>query len=82
MLNDMKKSGANNIAPKWALWTSFILFCLMGIGILFSFIVSLFLLPTEPTLALGEIVGTVITAYLIVYVPAKIIYQNYLINSK
>jgi hypothetical protein len=68
-----------DIAPKWVLWISFISFCILGIVMIFSILFSLkSLSTTQLEIVLGEIVGSVVVFYLIIYIPSKIIYENYL----
>lgn len=72
------KFDKKSVAPKGVLWITFLLLCLFGIGVIVSAVISLLGLPTDLYYILGEVIVSVIFFYLIIYIPARIIFEDYL----
>jgi len=66
------------IAPKWIIWVSFILFCIGGVGIIFYALLTLRDLAINPLFVFGNLIGQILVFYLLIYIPARSMYDKYL----
>jgi len=68
----------DKIAPRWVIWVSFVIFCLGGLGLIVFTLLDLQGLVTDPSAVMGNIIARVLMLYLLVYIPARIMYETQL----
>jgi len=65
--------------PNWAVWISFSIFCIIGVGYIIWALMLFRGLETEGIgFVIGELIGAALMIYLLIYIPARIMYEYYL----